>query len=346
MHLTLLVPELIWPEPGDALTLAQLPAEHFSWLTGRASFQLQPASAHEACLLALCQAAGRNMAQLRGLGERSALSLGANTLCADPVHLRFHQERIVLADAGAFPLDESEASALLAALNEEFSDLGRFHLGDARRWYLELHAPLPHAAAPLSRVAGRRLDGEIDNKTTPLYRWLNEAQMFLHQHPVNVARSGRGEPAINSLWLWGEGHAAPHTLPFDAIYADDPLARGLAAAAGLTAENLPHSADTVLASGRQRPLVYLDSLLPGVLYENPEGWQQVFAALESAWFAPLRQQLGKTLQRLDLLAPTVYGTLHWSLAGSARWHFWQRGRSPQQLALALAGPATPQGMTP
>src|SRR5574344_1570788 len=54
VHLTLLVPELIWPEPGDALTLAQLPAEHFSWLTGRASFQLQPASAHEACLLALC----------------------------------------------------------------------------------------------------------------------------------------------------------------------------------------------------------------------------------------------------------------------------------------------------
>ena len=92
--------------------------------------------------------------------------------------------------------------------------------------------------------------------------------------------------------------------------------------------------------------MYLDSLLPGVLYENPEGWQQAFAALESAWFAPLRQQLGKKLQRLDLLAPTVYGTLHWSLAGSARWHFWQRGRSPQQLALALAGPATPQGMTP
>ena len=92
--------------------------------------------------------------------------------------------------------------------------------------------------------------------------------------------------------------------------------------------------------------MYLDSLLPGVLYENPEGWQQAFAALESAWFAPLRRQLGKTLQRLDLVAPTVYGTLHWSLAGSARWHFWQRGRSPQQLALALAGPATPQGMTP
>ncbi|MFV0370712.1 MAG: hypothetical protein ACK5JI_03595 [Azonexus sp.] len=349
MHLTLLVPELIWPEPSDALTLAGLPAEHFSWLTGRASMQHAPAVAHENALLAQFGAIGTissNMAQLRALGETPALTLSASGLCADPVHLRFHQERIVLADAGAFPLADAEAIALIDALNAEFSELGRFHLGHRQRWYLELNAALPHPAPALSVVAGRRLDGDIENKTSPLYRWLNEVQMFLHQHPVNAERAARGEPAINSLWLWGEGGTATVNAPFDAVYADDPLARGLAAASGLCARNLPASASAILASGAQRPFVYLDTLLPGVLYENPEDWQQNFAALENAWFAPLRQRLGKTLQRLDLIAPTVYGALRWTLTGTARWQFWKKGRSPQQLAQTLAGAQTPQQGTP
>ncbi len=341
MHLTLLVPELIWPEPSDALTLAGLPAEHFSWLAGRASMQHASAVAHENALLAQFAATGSNLAQLRALGETPALTLSASSLCADPVHLRFHQERIVLADAGAFPLTDADATALLAALNAEFSALGTFHQGHARCWYVELKTPLPHPAPALSVVAGRRLDGDIENKTSPLYRWLNEVQMFLHQHPVNAARAARGEPVINSLWLWGEGGTATVNAPFDAVYADDPLARGLAAASGLCAEKLPTSASAILASGARRPFVYLDSLLPGVLYENPEDWQQHFTALENAWFAPLRQQLGKTLQRLDLIAPTVYGTLRWTLTGAARWQFWKKGRSPQQLAQKLAGAQRP-----
>jgi hypothetical protein len=33
------------------------------------------------------------------------------------VHLRFHQERIILADAGAFELDDGEAQQLASSLN-------------------------------------------------------------------------------------------------------------------------------------------------------------------------------------------------------------------------------------
>ena len=55
--------------------------------------------------------------------------------------------------------------------------------------------------APLSAIAGRRIDGDLDGKPTAITRWLNEVQMFLHLHPVNEARQMKGQPAINSLWL-------------------------------------------------------------------------------------------------------------------------------------------------
>ena len=76
---------------------------------------------------------------LRLLGEGSEDARSGHWLCADPVHLRFHQERIILADAGAFDLADDEAHGIVAALNAEFADIGQFHVASARRWYLRLN---------------------------------------------------------------------------------------------------------------------------------------------------------------------------------------------------------------
>ena len=86
-------------------------------------------------------------------------------LCADPVHLRFHQERIILADAGAFELEIDEAQAIIASLNNEFVDIGQFHAATSRRWYLNLNATVDHVSEPISAVAGRRVDSELPKVT-------------------------------------------------------------------------------------------------------------------------------------------------------------------------------------
>ena len=39
MHLTLLVPELIWPEPADQFTLGKLAAPGLEWLLARAGLE-------------------------------------------------------------------------------------------------------------------------------------------------------------------------------------------------------------------------------------------------------------------------------------------------------------------
>ena len=332
---TLLIPELIWPEPGDELTLGKLATPGLDWLLAHADAARGARQGYEAALLEAGGLAGQPFGALRLLGEADGgIARDGHWLCADPVHLRFHHERIVLADAGAFDLDESDAQALVAALNAEFAELGHFHASTAKRWYLRLHAAVDHVAEPISAVAGRRMNSELDGKASPLRRWLNEIQMFLHVHPVNAKRQAAGLPAVNSLWLWGGGELPATNARHSAVCADDPLARGLALAAGLPARPMPASLAGLLAGPAS--LVVLDALLPPVLYEDGAAWRAAAEELDRDWFAPLRRALGRGIDGVELVAPTIYGTLSWSIAAGERWKFWKKGRPLADRARELA----------
>jgi hypothetical protein len=111
---------------------------------------------------------------------------------------------------------------------------------------------------------------------------MNEAQMLLHEHPMNAAREARGVPALNSVWFWGGGVMdAPRERPFSSVFSDDPLARGLALAAGIPARALPKDAGAMLAAAGDAgvALVVLDSLQSAASERR--------AALERDWFAPV-----------------------------------------------------------
>lgn len=338
VHLTLLIPELIWPEPADQFTLGKLNSPGLQWLIARARLEHRPRLAFENALEQLFGLSAAPLGALRLLGEGQAAARQGHWLCADPVHLRFHHERIVLADAGAFELELEEAQAIATALNARFADMGEFHVADPRRWYLKLHAAVDHPVEPISAVAGRRIDGDLNGDSLPLTRWLNEVQMFLHGHPVNERRQSAGKPAINSLWLWGGGEVSRIEPPaFSAIFSDNPLARGLAHATQIPLFDKPSMLAATLPEAGDNPLVVLDQLLPRVLYEDGDGWRSAFNALENDWFAPLQKALGKPVEHLTLIAPTIYGHLTYTLAAGERWKFWKSAPAVQQIAENLAG---------
>ena len=343
VRLTLLVPELLWPEPGDQRTLGNLPLPGFAWLAGRAACRRQPAVPFETALAHRFGLADPALGALRLLGEDGGeAAVDGYWLCADPVHLRFHHERIVLADSGAFELAEDEAQAFAAALNAEFADIGQLHVATARRWYLRLNpagsvfaGACRHVAAPLSAVAGRRVDNQLADHDATLTRWLNAVQMFLHGHPLNARREEAGLPPVNSLWLWGGGSLTrPPGGQFTAVWSEHPLAIGLARASGTPVYPLPEGFAGLakLASPGSASLVVLDSLLAPVIYEDGEAWRLAWQKLEADWFAPLRRQFGRTVSALEIAAPTLYGDLQWSLRGRDRWQFWRRARSLAALA--------------
>jgi hypothetical protein len=112
---------------------------------------------------------------------------------------------------------------------------------------------------------------------------MNEPQMLLHEHPVNAEREARGEPALNSIWFWGGGVIdAAKARPFSTVVGDDPLARGLALAAGIPSRALPKDAESILADLGDEgiALVVLDAPRKTQLRERRE-------ALERDWFLPL-----------------------------------------------------------
>lgn len=350
MHLTLLVPELLWPEPDDHPALAATACPTLEMLLSRGQFTRAAAQTAEATLYALF---GHDTATLPGalrrLGENDAPDIGDERwLCADPVHLRFHDERLILADATQLDITFEEARQLVAALNAELSEIGDFHAASAERWYLRLRkkTPLPPLEAPsLSGVAGHHvgqlLPDILDNRDWR--RHVNTIQTVLHAHPLNRQRETEGRMMLNSLWLWGDGPMpAERRSPFDAVWSNHALAHGLARAAGMTPQPQPDGFAALHAGigACTHPLVTLEDLLTPARYDDGDRWSAALTALEAAWFAPLRQALASgKLHRLHLVASTTHGQLQWTCRRSDRWKLWRRPAALATVAAQLARPA-------
>jgi hypothetical protein len=349
MQLTLLIPELIWPEPSDRETLDALACPALNTLLARSRLERRAPLSLEATLTdAFGLPEGAPYAPYRLLGETTGATdqpSDACWICADPVHLRFAQERLILADSGSFSVEMTEAQAMVNGLNAHFADLGRFHAVAADRWYLQLAASsnFDHLnVPPLSTMAGRSIENQLPDtpQASALRQLLNEAQMLLHAHPANEARENAGSLPINSVWLWGAGTLPARTESrFDGLWSTLPLAVGLGRAAGIPTHAVPEDAAALLAGATQgsRQLIVFDDLLSPVQYENGDDYRTALLALESRWFAPLQKALtaGK-LKQLRIEASTAYGALTWESSRSDQWKFWRHTQSLASLAQALA----------
>jgi hypothetical protein len=282
MHCELVVPGLFG---GEAAT--RLPSIELALARGR------------------CTASGSEPLErwlARAFGIEGALPAGAATLLAaggdagadtwaraDPVHLRLMRDRLILVPAEALHLRGDEAAALCRHLNEYFSGRVELRTVDAGRWIARLQQSLSVGTeAPLS-LAGRDVELAAGADTAS-HRLLNESQMALHDHPVNEARETHGEASVNSLWFWGAGSlsAVPRSR-FTSVTAAEPIALGLARAAGIRARSLPKNAalslDGLDTEGRQ--LIVLDTLRAPLALAEPGEYGEALASLERDWFAPL-----------------------------------------------------------
>lgn len=343
MHLTLLIPELIWPEPGDTETFAALHCPALGTLLGRGRFARRGSDASNTFDAAVTDsfglAADAPVAALRLLGDDHTPGDEA-WACADPVHLRFHQERLVLADGTAIGIEAGEADALVGELNRYFADLGEFRRTAPDRWYLRLATDVAFSAQPLSAMAGRRVDRQLpeDAGTAWLRKLLNEAQMVLHGHPANEARADAGRMTINSLWLWGPGRLpAAGTRHFDRVFAAHPLVRGLALHEEARLDDVPAGFADLPASDEKETLIVIDDLLDAVQYEDGAAWAKRLGELDARWFAPLLPAIRSGRVTLTLRSSTIYGLLEWQVGRGDLWRFWRGGETPAELAKRLAG---------
>ncbi len=335
MQLHLVIPGLVWPDAGASGLTSGLSLPALETLLAHARTAHTPAMPFESWL---GQAFGLRpdgvpVAALRRLGERDTAPVEGEWLCADPVHLQFAREHLVLTDAFDLAVSAPEAAALLEGLNDHFlateQDFIRFEARSTRRWYLRLRSPARAEFSPLNEVVGRPV-ARFMPRGDEGARWqriINEGQVFLHNHPVNQAREAAGERMVNSLWFWGAGALPDRVVaPAPIVRAADRLTCGLARAAGVRPDGL---------TGRlpaQDAFVVVDDLHRPSLYLDIDTWRTCLGELEGQWFKPMLAALkSRRLSKLRITAPGDRTTLELNLTTYDLWKFWSGPRKLESL---------------
>jgi len=237
-------------------------------------------------------------------------------LRADPCHVMVDAVAVRMLAIGTLELSAQESTEFARALRPLFGDAG-FPLEPANplRWYLRC-APetrLPHFADP-EQVLGDDLlhhlpSGDNERQWRHL---LNEAQVILHNHPLNELRVQRGLPAANSVWFWGAGKLPSWVrTPFAQVISNDPVVAGLARCAGTTAAAAASTSDIVHNAAKNTLLDLAHAR--GTLADD---WlAPLDAALKHGTFAALT---------LRLESGQVVICKRWH-----RWRFWRRVRTDQ-----------------
>ena len=233
-------------------------------------------------------------------------------LRADPAHVRADLGAGRMLACGELGLSRDDAEALVRALKPLFGDEGfPISVGDASRWYLMLprDVRLP-AFAPPQDVLGDDIFAHLPEGESGR-RWrrlLSEAQVLLHNHPVNTRRAAAGLPAVNSLWFWGGG-ALPDTVRSPGatrVVSDEPLLCALAARAGLQCTPTTRMSGDLLDAG-----VIVDLRALRSIDDFDTRWAEPIALAQGARkFETLRLDFADGAQ------------CRWRAAH--RWRFWRR----------------------
>jgi len=324
----LLIPDLFLPQQVAAEACSGLALPALETLLARA--QTTPLSA-ESLEAWLCEVFGVEDQAIAPLTLRAdGLEPGESCwLRADPVHLRLQRDQLIL--QAEVPLTEGEAAQLCRSLNAHFASDGlRFIAPHPQRWYLQLDAAPNMSTRPLAQVAGKNVHTHLPQGVDALH-WhgvFNEIQMLLFEHAVNQAREARGELPINSVWLWGGGHAAGELArPYTIVLGDSDLASAFAQVAGIPHGSLPDDVMQCLAGDDANVLIVWEGLRRALQHGDLHAWRDSLLRFEQCCAAPLLGALrAGRIARLTLDSPQTGTTRHMVLTRGAAWRLWQRPR--------------------
>ena len=294
--LTLIVPELNPSDPNPADTeheqgAGRLPTRltRLARLAGRGAVLKRQIEAGQGAL----QGAVLDALQLRDAAAKfpgaAVMRTGVTGeraigfwLRAQPIHFAAGLDRLTTVLLhGAARMSAAERAALSPTLADHLESSGlQLHEGADGEWLLCSETPLqvqtvtPEFAAANPRAEilphGRDAGG--------LRRVMTEMQMLLHDHPVNAARESRGMPALNAIWVHGEGmlsEVSGQALP--EASGDDVYLRGIYRLHDRPVQ--PKAADAATLLSRIAG--------PTVAIIDPPDLQ----ALETKWLAPLSRAL-------------------------------------------------------
>jgi len=271
----------------------------------------------------LCQAFGIKQQQDWPLAPFCAMAEGYQTeadywLRLDPVHLEVVMGGLILRPSANLQLSMSEANALITDINLHWQREGwQIQATSPTRWYLRLSETPNLRTTPLDQMAGDYLTPNLPRGADArlFLNRINEVQMLMHSHSVNLAREEEARPVVNGLWLWGGGTLSPSKKRIDLCAGDQFEMQALAQTAGSPFSSPPATLSDL--SPCNNALIALTQPM-----RNWDGnLETQLAQLEQNWFAPLLKQL--TWGRIQRLRLDLIGHQSVNLSPIRAWRFWQ-----------------------
>jgi len=194
-----------------------------------------------------------------GRGPLEAASLGVQLSDNDIafrcnlVTLKFQGDKIVMEDFSAGHINNEEAREIIRDLNKKigtkeiqfFPGVSYRHLmvlknGAAKFLNLEKLVLIPP-----HDIIGKEITAFLPQVKDPILALMTKSQSLLKNHPVNVAREGKGLLPANSIWLWGQGRS-PRMITLKERFGMDGfvisavhLIKGIGILAGLEVLEVP-----------------------------------------------------------------------------------------------------------
>lgn len=334
MHIHLLIPNLFWPDINIKETLKNWSLPALETILTKSQLNQQPSEGIEAWL---CETFGVSKQQDWPIApitlhlDDTDHSLKSNSrywLRADPVHLRVTNNHLLLADSQIFKISLKEANQITDTFNRYFAkDEISFAAFYPDRWYMGLPKIPNLQTSPLSYVSGKNINAQLPVTTDKglAHRILNEIQMLLHEHPINLAREIQGELTINSVWLWGGGIMPEQFYcNFDQIWSNYPLAQALAGFCNAQHCSLPLDTNKWLQSiNKGSHLVVVDLLQKKAQYKIINEWCHCINQLEQEWFSPLLNAIKKDqIKQLTISTFNQDLVQQFQLTPRSLWKFW------------------------
>ena len=229
---------------------------------------------------------------------------GAWVYLATPVRHSAGMSSLSLQAGAVLSLQGPEAEALARDFNRLFGGGGTRLVAAAAQLYCVFDAPVPADTHDPQEAMERDLWGYLPGGPAGahLRGLMSEMEMWLHDHPVNAARTARGAAAITGLWLWGGGPLLPALPVLEGWTAGADVFFGAFAATPATPVAGPGSGVVVLDAS------------PG----TPQ-WQEG----ATRWLAPAVVELhSHRIERLELSA----GDRLFELGARSRWRLWRHRR--------------------
>ena len=237
----------------------------------------------------------------------------------DPVHLEIGMGGLMLHPGDELGIYADEAAAMVESLRPCWAAAGIELLAPhATRWYLRLPEPPRLTTTPIDLLAGAYLTPHLPEGAGArrLMRLVNEAQMLLHDHPVNHAREARGLASVNGLWPWGGGSLPRLGEGPDLIADRRQISLAMAAFAGI--EAIPCPATLALAGAGRRAARMLAVLPEAAPDQRPS---EYLTALERDWLRPMLRALRLGRLRQASIAMLTQPALHVELDTLGSWGY-------------------------